>query len=319
MIKKDAKKIRLRVGYTVFAGLVLFFFFIIMVGTEGYYFSKTYNLNLLVKSAEGLIEGSKVSLGGLKIGQIDKIEFTTVENENLVLLKLSVLEKYSSQITINSYAKIETSGLLGDKLINISLGSPSDKPLKEGDYIPVKESFSLESISGKVEPLITNINDVVMNLKIFTDTLNQGKGIIGELTNSSNGQKFNSLIKNLEEFSAALNKQQGTLGKLTYDSELYSNLNSLVSNFKSISDSLKSGKGTLGKFLTQDSLYNKLNDLAGNLNSLFSSAGSDSTIIKGLVKDKKLYVKLNNLIDEFNNLLKDLQENPDKYINISIF
>lgn len=319
MIKKDAKKIRLRVGYTVFAGLVLFFFFIIMVGTEGYYFSKTYNLNLLVKSAEGLIEGSKVSLGGLKIGQIDKIEFTTVENENLVLLKLSVLEKYSSQITINSYAKIETSGLLGDKLINVSLGNPSDKPLKEGDYIPVKESFSLESISGKVDPLITNINDVVMNLKIFTDTLNQGKGILGELTNSSNGQKFNSLIKNLEEFSAALNRQQGTLGKLTYDSELYSNLNSLVSNFKSISDSLKSGKGTVGKFLTQDSLYNKLNDLAGNLNLLFSSAGSDSTIIKGLVKDKKLYVKLNNLIDEFNNLLKDLQENPDKYINISIF
>lgn len=166
MIKKDDKKLRLRVGYTVFAGLVLFFFFIIMVGTEGYYFSKTYNLNLLVKSAEGLIEGGNVSLGGLKIGQIDKIEFTTVKNENLVLLKLSVLEKYSSQITNNSYAKIETSGLLGDKLINISLGSPSDKPLKDGDYIPVKESFSLENITNKVEPLITNIMDVVMNLKI---------------------------------------------------------------------------------------------------------------------------------------------------------
>jgi len=319
MIKKDDKKLRLRVGYTVFAGLVLFFFFIIMVGTEGYYFSKTYNLNLLVKSAEGLIEGGNVSLGGLKIGQIDKIEFTTVKNENLVLLKLSVLEKYSSQITNNSYAKIETSGLLGDKLINISLGSPSDKPLKDGDYIPVKESFSLENITNKVEPLITNIMDVVMNLKIFTDTLSQGKGIISELTNSSSGQRFNSLIKNLDEFSTALNGQQGTLGKLTYDSELYSNLNSLINNFKSISDSLKSGKGTVGKFLTQDSLYDNLDDLAGNLNLLFSSAGSDSTIITGLMKDKKLYVKLNNLIEELNKLIKDLQENPDKYINLSIF
>ncbi|HET56189.1 MAG TPA: MCE family protein, partial [Ignavibacteria bacterium] len=296
MTNKDTRKFKLKVGYTVFAGLVIFFLFIIMVGTEGYYFSKTYNLNLLVKSTEGLIEGSKVSLGGLKIGQIDKIEFTTVDNQNLVKIKLALLKKYSSQITVNSFAKIETSGLLGDKLINISLGNPSERALNEGEYLPVKESFSLESISDKVEPLITNINDVVMNLKIFTDTLYQGKGIISELTNSSSGQKFNSLIKNLDEFSAALNRQQGTLGKLTYDSELYSNLNSLVSNFKSISDSLKSGKGTVGKFLTQDSLYNKLNDLAGNLNSIFSSAGSDSTIIKGLVKDKKLYVKLNNLI-----------------------
>ena len=143
MITKDTKKYKLRVGYTVFVGLVIFFLFIIMVGTEGNYFSKTYNLNLLVKSTQGLIEGGKVSLGGLKIGQIDKIEFTTVNNKNLVKIKLALLNKYALQITVNSFAKIESSGLLGDKLINISLGNPSERPLNEGDYYMQIKCFCL--------------------------------------------------------------------------------------------------------------------------------------------------------------------------------
>jgi phospholipid/cholesterol/gamma-HCH transport system substrate-binding protein len=320
MTNKDTKKFKLKVGYTVFVGLVIFFLFIIMVGTEGYYFSKTYNLNLLVKSTEGLIEGGKVSLGGLKIGQIDKIEFTTVNDQNLVKIKLALLKKYSSQITVNSFAKIETSGLLGDKLINISLGNPSERALNEGEYLPVKESLSLESLSEKIEPLVNNINGLTSNLKTITDTIKNGNGSVGKLMFGSEAtKKLTSILRNLESFTQSINKEDNTIGKLAHDDELYNNLSSLTENLKTVVDSIKSGKGTLGKLVSNDSLYTNLNELTHKINKASESLNSDSTLVGGLLNDKQGYKKLSSLIDELNKLIKDIKEDPGKYINLSIF
>ncbi|GAB4292069.1 MAG: MlaD family protein [Ignavibacteriaceae bacterium] len=320
MTNRDTKKYKLKVGYTVFIGLIIFFIFIILVGTEGYYFSKTYHLNILVKSTQGLIEGGKVSLGGLKIGQIDKIEFTTVNNQNLVKIKLALLEKYKSQITEHSYASIESSGLLGDKLINISLGNPSERALIEGEYLPVKESLSLEGLSEKIEPLINNINDLASNLKTITDTIKDGNGSIGKLMFGSEAtNKLTSILRNLESFAQNINKQDNTIGKLANNDELYNDLSSLTQNLKEVVDSIKSGKGTLGKLVSNDSLYTNLNEFTYKLNKASESLSNDSTLVGGLLNDKQGYNKLSSLLDELNKLIKDIKEDPEKYINLSIF
>lgn len=320
MTNRNTKKYKLKVGYTVFVGLIIFFIFIILVGTEGYYFSKTYNLNILVKSTQGLIEGGKVSLGGLKIGQIDKIEFTTVNNQNLVKIKLALLEKYKSQITEHSYASIESSGLLGDKLINISLGNPSERAMNEGEYLPVKESLSLESLSEKIEPLVNNINGLAANLKTITDTIKDGNGSIGKLMFGSEAtNKLTSILRNLESFAQNINKQDNTIGKLANNDELYNNLSTLTQNLKNVVDSIKSGKGTLGKLVSNDSLYTNLNEFTYKLNKASESLSNDSTLVGGLLNDKQGYKKLSSLLDELNKLIIDIKEDPGKYINLSIF
>jgi phospholipid/cholesterol/gamma-HCH transport system substrate-binding protein len=320
MTNRETKSYKLKVGYTVFVGLIIFFIFVIMVGTEGYYFSKTYSLNILVKSTQGMIEGGKVSLGGLKIGQIDKIEFTTVNDQNLVKIKLALLKKYSSQITVKSSASIETSGLLGDKMINISLGNPADTPLKEGDYLPVKESFSFDDLSHKIEPLVDNINQFASNLKTITDTIKNGNESIGKLMFGSEAtKKLTLILRNLESFTQNINKEDNTIGKLARDDELYNNLSSLTQNLKNVVDSIKFGKGTLGKLVSNDSLYTNLNELTYKLNKASESLSSDSTLIGGLLNDKQGYKKLSSLLDELNKLIKDIKEDPGKYINLSIF
>lgn len=320
MTNRDTKNYKLKVGYTVFVGLIIFFLFIIMVGTEGYYFSKTYDINLLVKSTQGLIEGGKVSLGGLKIGQIDKIEFTTVNDQNLIRIKLALLKKYSPQITVNSFASIESSGLIGDKLINISLGNPSERPMNEGEYLPVKESFSFENLSEKIEPLVNNINELTFNLKTITDTIKDGNGGIGKLMFGSEvTNKLTLILKNLESFTQSINKEDNTIGKLAHNDELYNNISSLTQNLKTVVDSIKSGKGTLGKLVSNDSLYTNLNELTYKLSKASESLNSDSTLVGGLLNDKQGYRKLSSLLDELNKLIIDIKEDPGKYINLSIF
>lgn len=320
MNKNDAKNYKLRVGYTVFIGLVIFFVFIILVGTEGYYFSKTYQLKILLKDSQGLIEGSKVYLGGLKVGRIDNIEFTNVNDENLVLIKFSVLQKYSHQITNNSFATVETSGLIGDKQINISLGSPSDTPLTENNYIPVKETISLESLSGRIEPIVENVNTITANLKTFTDTINKGDGSLGKMIlGSETSNKLNSVLQKLNTFAVKINERNSTLGKLINNDDFYNNLSSLTSDLKLIAENIKIGKGTLGKLAVNDSLYNNINNVSGQLNGMLQKTQNDSTVIGGLLGDKKLYRDINNLIEELNKLIVDIREHPGKYIKVSVF
>ena len=184
-----------------------------------------------------------------------------------MLFSLSIREEYSNQIINKSFEKFETSCLLNEKLINISMGNISDPGLKDGDILPVEESLSLDRLTDKIEPIANNVNAVVSNLKIITDSISQGKESIGELViKSTSVERLNSTLTNLDEFTAGLNHSNNTIGKLVNSTELYDNLNLLAYNLKMIKDSLNSGKGTFGKLLVDDVLYNKLSKFTDDLN-----------------------------------------------------
>jgi len=320
MTKNSFQIAKYKVGVTVLIGLIIFFIFIFLVGSEGLFFSETYNLNLKVQDTEGLVEGGKVSLGNLKVGEIEKIKFIPKQDSSEIIISITILKKYSEHITKSSKVKISTIGLLGDKYINISVGKSNEEPLANAEYIPVSKSFNIENITQQIEPMIHNVNRIITNLGTITDSIVNGNGVISELVfNKNTGRRTEAIINNLESLSTAINQQKGTIGKLAYDAELYNNLTSITDNLISVSDSLQNGRGTFGKLIAQDSLYNSLDELIENLNLLFSASDSDSTVVTGLMKDKKLYVKLNTLIEELNTLIVDIKENPDRYLNISVF
>lgn len=310
----------LKVGLTVFIGLLIALIFIFLVGTEGNYFSKTYLLKLKVENVEGLTAGAPVSLGGLKIGTVKSIEFFNSNQMNLIIIDLEILEKYQPQITENSEAFFRTIGLLGDKFVDVSIGQPGQRVLGNGEYLPVKPSFSLEAIGSDLQPAAADFAEVMSNLKIITDNIAGGKGTIGQLISDDNSaNKLTSILNNLNTFSEALSNQQGSLSKLAYDPALYSSLIELTKNLKSASDSLLLGNGTIGKMLTDQSLFNNLSSAAEKLNGLLSSAENDSTLIGGALNDGKFYSNLNSVLKNLNALIIDLKENPDRYIQLSVF
>ena len=104
MAKSPLKFSNLKVGLTVFAGLVIFFVFIFLVGSEGNFLSKTYKLKMFVTDVQGLSGGSLVSLGGLKIGDVEDMKFTSMKGKNGILITLSIKDKYKPQITEMSTA-----------------------------------------------------------------------------------------------------------------------------------------------------------------------------------------------------------------------
>ena len=82
MGNEKLKYANLKVGLTVFVGIVIFLTFIFLVGTEINIFNKTLRLKIFLSSVEGFSTGSMVALGGLKIGSVDEIKFAQKDGIN---------------------------------------------------------------------------------------------------------------------------------------------------------------------------------------------------------------------------------------------
>jgi phospholipid/cholesterol/gamma-HCH transport system substrate-binding protein len=310
----------LKVGLTVFTGLIIFFIFIFLVGIEGQYFSESYHLKIFVENVEGLANGSMVTLGGLKVGTIDKMEFAKRNGKNGIDITLNILKEYEDQITKQSVAVVSTKGLLGDKFINISLGQPGDKSLNDNDFITVQPTLSLDVLSEKIEPSIEDFSRLMSNLRMISDTIMNGNSSIGRLIkNPDAADDLEKILKNLNSFTTAIVEEKGSLGKLAYDPQIYNELSNLSMNLSSFSDSLKNGKGSLGKLLNDNTLYDNIHSISERLNNLLTKAEQDSSVVGGLINDKQLYNNFNAIIKDLNFLISEIKTNPEKYLRISVF
>jgi len=320
MSKNLLKLSNLKVGLTVFIGLVILFVFLFIVGSENNFLTSKYQLKIFVDNVQGLNSGSMVSLGGIKIGSVKNIEFARKDSINGVDVTLDILTQYQPEVTKNSTAQVKTIGLLGDQFVDISIGQKGEIPLKQGDYITVKPTLTFDKFADKIDPVVDDFSGVMKNLRVISDSIAHGKGMVGRMINSpASGKNLDQLIANITSVTGAITQKKGTLGKLAYDSTLYNNLTELTGNINSISDSVKSGKGTLGKLLVSDSLYNNINTLTVKLNNLISKTESDSTMVGGLFNDTKFYNQFNSVLKELNLLIKNLREHPEDYVQFSVF
>lgn len=310
----------LKVGLTVFAGIIILFIFSLLVGTNDFLFSKTYNLFIDLNNTSGLVVGAPVTLGGYKIGDVEAIDFVTINNRPTIRVKLRVEYKYKEEIREDSRVRITSIGILGDKFVDITIGNPSSGPIPENSFLQVEPSVSLDNLAKDIVPGLEKFNSIMDNLKTMTDSISKGKGTVGELINNPSAfQRLNSAIMKIDAALNTLENKKGSLNRLLYDSTLYNSLSSTALSLKTLSTNLTSGHGTLGKLITDDSLYLSLLNSSGQLNRFFSRAQNDSTVIGGLLSDRKLYGDINSLIKELNFLISDIKQHPERYVKVSVF
>src|SRR6266404_5523508 len=96
--------------------------------------------------ANGLKFGAPVTMAGVRVGEVAGIRFDSRDYKAVVSLRIDPLYK---QIPEDSFASIETQGLLGGKYVGISPGG-ADSYLREGGRIDQTQSaIVLESLINK--------------------------------------------------------------------------------------------------------------------------------------------------------------------------
>jgi len=308
---------QLKVGVVILAALGVLAVAIYKLGQAANLFHRRYELTAYLANAGGLTAGGTVLVAGQFAGTIKSIEFLPVDNDTTrnLRLRLAIDASLRDQIRSDSKAQVRTLGLLGDKVIDISIGTPRYGVLREGDTIAVSPSLDYEAVLAQAAGAVNDMVDLTHDLRDLTSGILHGQGTVGQLvTNRALYDQFVSTMSRANTMLTKLQNPNGTFARLLEDPTLYNRFVGIVTSADSLVVSLNDRNGTIGKLLRDDSLYTHLVNMAQAGDSLMKAMSGGNGPIPRLLNDPTLYDRLNKLTTDLGAILEDVRKDPHRYM-----
>ena len=290
---------RLRVGIFVLGLLGLFIVFVLTIGSQSRIFERRYSLHAFFGTIEGLNVGAPVRLAGTSIGSVNDITFSKDLASKKIRVTMSIDARLQDRIREDSLASIGTVGLVGDKVLELTVGSldksvlppgatiasidPPDyaKLLQKGDQIVgnvVKISDALSQLvgGGTGAGARQDLTESIASFNRIMGEIEQGTGLLHALVYE---KRSGNILKELSETTAALQQlsnlmkefqnQKGLAHILFADpraESIMTDLDQTSKNLKLVSSRLAQGEGTLGALIDDPALYEDLASLLRGAN-----------------------------------------------------
>jgi phospholipid/cholesterol/gamma-HCH transport system substrate-binding protein len=174
---------QIKVAAIVVVALVITALAMYRLGQSANLFTRRYELIAFLPEAHGVREGGSVLVAGQLVGTVRSIEFLPVDfdtTRNLRLV-LGINERVREQIRADSRARIRTLGLLGDRVIDISPGTPRYAVLSPRDTIPVLHTLDYETALMRASEAIDDVVALAHDLRVITGRLVEGEGALGQM------------------------------------------------------------------------------------------------------------------------------------------
>ena len=349
--EKHLRWSKLKIGLVITIALVLLLMSVFFAGNIKELFIRKVELKAQIQNVEGLRKGAPVWIHGLEVGYVKNIKLNPVFG---TIVTMEIDENVLSFISEDSQASVMTMGLLGDKYIEISPGSPKSPPIHLGELIKGKNQIELTDVMVTVSASIEKMGEFINKLDRLVSETEEGKGTIAKLINNpelydnlnKDAQMISSVleeIKNsqgtlkmlledptlyhrilaaatsIETFSKRIEEGHGTIQKLVEDPSLYNQASTAISELEEFSKKLKEGKGTLEKLINDPGLYEKLDKDAARLSSILERIEEGHGLLGAMTKDEKLTREAEDILLELKELVKDMKENPKKYFKLRVF
>lgn len=143
---QQTRTVELGTGLFVFLGIAALFFLTTQTTGTGMGRVETYTVTARFDNIGGLTARAPVTMAGVTIGRVEKIELDPERLDAVVTLQI---DQRFDQIPEDSEASILTAGLLGGNYIGIGAGGSFDA-LRDGDEIFLTQSaLVLESLISR--------------------------------------------------------------------------------------------------------------------------------------------------------------------------
>jgi len=214
--------LQMRIGAFILIGLVVFLAIIYLLGAQARYFERKYALTAEFTEVGGLIEGATVRLAGVQIGRVTKVELPP-EPGGKVQVTLTLARRFADRVRRNSEARIVTQGLLGDKLVEITIGSADAPPLKPGDTIATRNPFEMQEMFSAGAETLAQVNQLAVTLRKtmdrvdrMTDEVEKGKGWLHVLIyeEPESLRRLNALLTSTQQLLAQAQNDESAVGVL---------------------------------------------------------------------------------------------------------
>jgi phospholipid/cholesterol/gamma-HCH transport system substrate-binding protein len=311
---RDAK-----VGLLLAVSGVILVVAVFLIGDQEGVWESKYQLRIYYEEVEGLLPGAPVRLSGLRVGSVDEIRFSEEKPEQLEVT-ISVDEDVKQRIRADSKAYIGSLGLLGDKTMEITVGSPDSMMLEEGEMVKAGSSGSIQAIINQGGQVMANLKDASHEAKEIIEKINQGEGSLGLFVNDPKVYfDLNKLLDLTAELTEKLESGEGSFAKFVTDTAFYAGLTNFLTTTNSILDTLAHGEGTLPMLMKDPEPFRDLQAIVKDWRELTDQVKAGEGTAGRLLTDDSLYVNLSRTLDRTEALIRDFRENPGRYIKFSIF
>lgn len=277
--------------------------------TDNIYYAKFENV-------EGLQPSNPISINGLKVGQVDKITpYSDKFGKLYFVVKLLVDKQYS--FSNNSTAEIFEPGIMSGKEMRVNIVYDKASLAKDGDTLKGTSQLSLmNSLSSQVGPVKDQLQSVLAKVDSAMASTNK-------ILDDQNRREIKALLASLNQTVASFKQTSENTNRL-----ISSNQKGIEDVVTNANETMKSAKIAVDKYgnvaesidtKQLNQTITKLSEVSNKLNQVVSGIQNGEGSLGKLTKDEELYKNLNETSANLNNLVKDIKDNPKRYINISVF
>ena len=297
----------LKIGVFVVVVLVASFFLINYLRGEDI-MNKEIELVSRYDRVEGLVASAPVFIKGYKAGKVSEVVYEPENDEFKVVC--SVRKEF--KIPQDSRMTIYAVDIMGGKGVRIDLGT-SQELVSDGDYLqPAFEAGLMDGLAADLGPLLKKVGTTLDSLEVTVAGVNR-------VLSQKNTQSISNTLAHLEKTMSDVKKIAASVEGRSAELEAFiANLSELSESFNGIAskvDTTVTGVNELMGTINSsdiDGVVASLNELLENIND------PDGTVGK-LLNDGSVYNSVDSLLNDVDALVKKIQENPKKYIKISIF
>ncbi len=253
------KKRERTAGLFVLIGLVLLGVLIVEFGRFGDRFRGHYPLYVEFPDTAGIIKNSEVRLRGAKIGRVaTRPELRVTQATSSVRMEMRI--RNDVQIPLDSIFEISSSGLLGDKYIEIV---PPDQEkgtyYQSGATIAGKGAGGFDSLKSDAEDIARDTSQLIKEASVTFEKIDQA-------------------LESIQRIGESMDVTMSKINDELLSQKNLDQLNKTVANFKTSSDNLKTLSTELKPTLTE-------------ARETFASMKTTSQSVQGLVTDARTEIK----------------------------
>jgi len=289
MEKTASQKIRL--GFFVIIGLLIFVLAVYFIGDKQKMFGKTNHLEAVFTNVNGLQLGNNVRYSGISVGTVRRISMV---NDTTIRVDMIIDKSIFPYIKKDAIAIIGSDGLVGNMIINIIPGKGNEPSVKPGDIIRSQNRIRTDDLLNTLSVTNKNAASLTANLLKITDKIIEGKGTLSSLLNDTimskdlketmrylklTSKEANETVKNLNTLVTSLDDKDNVVGVIK-DSAVAKKIKNMITNLDKSSGeiekvianlnatilNIKDGKGSINYLSNDPELVKKIDSTMTNIN-----------------------------------------------------
>jgi phospholipid/cholesterol/gamma-HCH transport system substrate-binding protein len=260
------------------------------------------------ETVEGLVASAPVYIKGYKAGKVTEVTYNP-ETEDFQVV-CSIRKEF--RIPADSRMIIYGVDIMGTKGVRIAFGTSEILVEDGGTLQPRLEAGLVDGLAAEIGPLLSKVSSTLDSLEVTVSGVNR---VLSEKNTASISNTLAHLERTMADVRGIAASVQGRSAELEAFIENLADLSESFNGIAAKVDTTVAGVNELMVTLNEadlDKVVVSLKELLDNINDPEGSVGK-------LLTDDSIYNSVDELLNDVDSLVKKIQENPKKYIKISVF